>query len=352
MTRVISDTHKTRRSSRPVPAARGLALALFLGLLAWPVGATPAGAQEHGEKAHTADKHGEAQAAHDEHAAGHGEDEHAYRQPNALEHVVDDKHGAWHLFDKINPRHLHLPNILGFQITKFMILELFAAGAVILCYVPLARRLQSGETPRGWLQNSLEVLLTFVRDDIAKPNIGGHDVDKYVPFLWTLFLFVLFNNLLGMFPFFGSATGSIYVTLGLAVVAFFAIHGSAISKMGFGHYVGSLWPHIDVPFPMGLFIKPLVFVLEVVGVLVRNVVLAVRLFANMFAGHVVLATILIFIHVAGMTGSDFLWGGVTLTSVLGMVALSLLELFVAFLQAFIFTFLTSLFMGMALHPAH
>src|SRR5207249_1168278 len=151
---------------------------------------------------------------------------------------------------------------------------------------------------RGWRDNAFEVLLTFVRDEVAKPSIGEHDADRYVPFLWTLFLFILFNNLLGMFPFGGSATASIYVNAGLAVCVFFAIHGSAVAKMGFVHYLKSLWPHIDVPFVLGIFLKPMICLIEVFGVLVKNAVLAVRLFANMFAGHMVLATILIFIFVA------------------------------------------------------
>ena len=124
-----------------------------------------------------------------------------------------------------------------------------------------------------------------------------------------------------------------------------------VAKMGLIPYVKSLWPHMDVPFFLGLFLKPLVFVIEVVGVLVRNAVLAVRLFANMFAGHVVLATVLIFIVAAANTAFA-LWFSITLTSILGVIALSLLEMFVAFLQAYIFVFLTALFMGMAMHPQH
>ncbi len=102
---------------------------------------------------------------------------------------------------------------------------------------------------------------------------------------------------------------------------------------------------------MGFLIKPLVFGLEVMGVLVRNGVLAIRLFANMFAGHMVVATILLFIELAHNV-HPLLWGAITVSSVLGIVALSLLEIFVAFLQAYIFTFLTALFMGMAMHPQH
>lgn len=287
--------------------------------------------QGHDHKKHD-DKH------HDDHGAAH--------TPDAMEHVLDTN--DWHLFTTEGwPQHIHLP----WPLSKFVILEIIASLLIIAIYVPLAKRMQSGQPPRGAFANAFESLLTFVRNEIAKPNLGEHHADHYVPFLWTLFLFILFNNLLGMLPFGGSATASIYVTLGLALVVFYFIHGSAIQEMGFKHYLESMWPHIDVPFPLGYIIKPLVFVIEIVGVLVRNMVLAVRLFANMFAGHVVLATILIFIHMAA-TAAFGLWATITFASVLGIVALSLLELFVAFLQAFIFTFLTALFMGMALHPQH
>ncbi|HZT83641.1 MAG TPA: F0F1 ATP synthase subunit A, partial [Gemmataceae bacterium] len=277
-------------------------------------------------------------------------------EKSALAHVMDSY--EIELFESFGPRAIHLPHrefhVGGLSFTlglsKFMILEVVAAVLVALIYIPLARRLQTGEPPRGGWLNAFEVLLTFVRDEVAQPAIGP-DADKYVPFLWTMFLFILFNNLLGLIPFCGSATGNIYVTLGLAICVFFAIHGSAAAKMGLGHYIGSMWPHIDVPFGMGYVLKPFIFAIEWLGVLVRNVVLAVRLFANMFAGHVVLATILIFIYVAGSL-TPALWGTIAAASVLGQVALSLLELFVAFLQAYIFTFLTALFLGMALHPAH
>jgi F-type H+-transporting ATPase subunit a len=291
-----------------------------------------------------ADKHAHGDKGHAKHAANAHPQE-----PNPMEHVLDN--ADWHLFPTFEPHHIHLPKIFGLQITKFMLLQVIAALLVVIIYVPLGQRMQSGAPPRGAFANAFESLLTFVRKEIAIPNLGEHHADHFVPFLWTLFLFILFNNLLGMLPFGGSATASIYVTLGLALIVFYYIHGSAVREMGFKHYLETLWPHIDVPFPMGLIIKPLVFVIEVVGVLVRNAVLAVRLFANMFAGHVVLAVILTFIHMAAQVTFG-LWASITVASVLGILALSLLEIFVAFLQAFIFTFLTALFMGMAIHPQH
>jgi F-type H+-transporting ATPase subunit a len=280
-------------------------------------------------------------------------EEHAH---DPLDHVRDSN--TIELFESFGRHEIHIPALFTYRLfgqdlqfpSKYMLLELLAAILVAAFYIPLARQMKSGELPSGWRQNVREVLLTFIRDDVAKPAIG-HDADKYVPFLWTMFLFILFNNLLGLIPFFGAATGNIFVTAGLALCVFGAIHGSASAKMGFGHYMMSMWPHFDVPYGLGYLIKPLVFVIEWMGVIVRNAVLAVRLFANMFAGHVVLAVILIFIAVAG--GQHFaLWGTISVLSVLAQVALSLLELFTAFLQAFIFTFLASLFIGFAIHPAH
>jgi F-type H+-transporting ATPase subunit a len=260
-----------------------------------------------------------------------------------------------------DPRHRTIPLVrfVGkagdkFQagISKFMVLEIAAAALIAAVFIPLARRLASGEPPRGAWANTFDCVLTFIRNEIAKPNIGEHDADKYVPFLWTLFLFILTCNLLGMLPWMGSPTANLYATGALALIAFMMIHGAASLKMGgFRHYVKSLWPHIDVPFGMGYVLKPMIFVIEIFGLFIKSSVLAVRLFANMFAGHTVLAMILGFIVLAG-NAIPLLWGGITTASVVGVAALSLLELFVAFLQSYIFVFLTSLFMGMALHPSH
>jgi F-type H+-transporting ATPase subunit a len=294
-----------------------------------------------------ATKHGETAAPrHDAHAAKHADPEEAI---DPFGHVMDDE--GMHLPFGVTVQ-LKLLEPGGFRLlTKFMLLELAAAGLILFIYIPLARRMRSGEPPRGAWDNAFEVLLTFIRDEVARPNIGEHDADRHVPFLWTLFLFILFNNLLGMIPFAGSPTASIFVTGGLALVAFLAIHGAAIAKMGPGHYLLSYWPHMEIPFGMGLILKPMIFAIEILGNFIKAFVLAVRLFANMFAGHTVLSMILLFIVMARNAGVG-LWATITVGSVLGVVALSLLELFVAFLQAYIFTFLTALFMGMALHPEH
>jgi F-type H+-transporting ATPase subunit a len=270
-----------------------------------------------------------------------------------FEHVMDTS--EWHFFESLHARihlpKLHLPLYGDFQITKFMILEVLAAVLIVIIYVPLARRAATGELPKGFLWNTFESVLMFIRNQIAIPNIGAHDADRFVPFLWTLFLFVLFCNLLGMFPFLGSPTASLTVTATLALFSFLVIHGAAVAKMGPSGYLKSYVPHLDVPFKMNYFIVPMIVLIEAMGHVIKAFVLAVRLFANMFAGHTVLAVILLFIVMA-KDSALYLFGPITIASVLGVTALSLLELFVAFLQAYIFVFLTSLFLGMTLHPSH
>jgi len=261
-----------------------------------------------------------------------------------FEHVLDTGH--WHVFET-QGWEFHLP----FFLTKFMVLEVLAAVLLIGFYVPLARRARDGKPVKGPFWNALEVMLTFIRDKVAKPCIGEHDADRFVPFLWTLFLFILVCNLLGMFPFMGSPTASISVTGALALCAFLLIHGSSVAKMGVVGYLKSYVPHLEIPFGMGYVIIPLIVVIEAAGHFIKAFVLAVRLFANMFAGHTVLAVILLFIVMSRGAPAYISWP-ITIGSVLGVTLLSLLELFVAFLQAFIFVFLTSLFLGSTLHPAH
>jgi F-type H+-transporting ATPase subunit a len=262
---------------------------------------------------------------------------------DAFSHVNDSP--VWHILETQGVE-WHLP--LG--LTKYKILMVLAGLLILAIYVPLSRRVLSGDAPRGKWWNCWESILTFIRDELAKPCIG-HDADRYVHYLWTTFLFILFCNLFGMFPFAGSPTASFSVTAALALCTFFFIHGSAIYKMGAGHYFESYLPHIDVPFPLGYFIVPMIAGIEFLGNFIKAFVLAVRLFANVFAGHVVLAFLLYFIVALRHAGPLLFWG-VTVSSVLGVTALSLLELFVAFLQAYVFAFLTALFLGSTLHPQH
>ncbi len=270
-----------------------------------------------------------------------------------LEHVVDNDQGKWTFFDTTSWGEIYLPKIAGFQVTKFMILELIAAGIILWLYLGLAKQAKTGKPPRGPLWNALEAILTFIRDEVAHPFIGHHDADRFVPLLWTMFLFILVCNLLGMFPFMGSPTASLSVTGALALCAFLLIHGSAIIKHGPVGYLKSYVPNLGFQGWMAWATLPLIamiFVIEVAGNFIKGGVLAIRLFANMFGGHTVLAVILSFIVMA--KNAEFMFYPVTAASVVGVVLLSLLELLVAFIQAFVFVFLTALFLGGTLHPEH
>ena len=150
-----------------------------------------------------------------------------------------------------------------------------------------------------------------------------------------------------MIPFVGSATGSLAVTAALALVTFLVVVGSGMQKMGAVGFLKAQVPHMELPAGMGMALVPLMFVIEIFGFLVKHGVLAIRLFANMFAGHLVLAIFLAFIGV--VSTSTVLYSVVSPVAVIAAIALSLLELFVAFLQAYVFTFLASLFIGSAQH---
>jgi F-type H+-transporting ATPase subunit a len=290
---------------------------------------------------------------------GHVEDSTFFHVPRAL--APAESHGHW-----ILPQPLQLDDPLfkmntgielldktiqplELKITKFMVLE--TAIALLLCvvFMALAKRLKGGKSVKGRWWNMLEVFLLFIRDQVARPCIGHHDGDKFLPFLWTMFLFVLGCNLMGMIPWMGSPTGTLSATAALALTTFLVVCGAGIAKLGFVGFWKAQVPHMDLPGPMAYLLIPLIFAIEVLGLLIKHCVLAVRLLANMMAGHVVLAVMLAFIA-ASYTAGTAIWGGVTLASVLGATALSLLELFVAFLQAYIFVFLSALFIGAAVHP--
>jgi F-type H+-transporting ATPase subunit a len=237
---------------------------------------------------------------------------------------------------------------LDFQITKFMVIELAVALIIAALFIGLGQALKGGAIPRGRIRNMLEAMLLYFRDSVARPCIGHHDADRFVPFLWTIFFFVLGCNLFGMLPWMGSPTGSLAVTGALAFTTFLVVIGSGMRKLGAVGFWKAQVPHMDLSPGLKILLIPMIFVIEIFGMLVKHGVLAVRLLANMMGGHVVLAVIMAFVGAA--TASYLLWIPVTAMSVLGATALSMLELFVAFLQAYIFTFLSALFIGMAVHP--
>jgi len=235
------------------------------------------------------------------------------------------------------------------------------SGIVLLLVATLAAR-QKSLVPTGF-RNFLESILQFIREEVARPALGK-DTDTFIPFLWTMFFLILTANLLGMIPLTdigmlatqnphlhigGTATGNFGITVGLALAALFLFHLSGVKKLGFGHYAkhlllghGPWW------------LAPLFIPIELMGAVVKPFALAIRLFANMTGGHIVVAVLLGFAVTGIESAMGGSWGmlGVTAAAGLGAVAINLLELFVAFLQAYIFTFLTALFLGAAIHPEH
>jgi F-type H+-transporting ATPase subunit a len=235
----------------------------------------------------------------------------------------------------------------GFGVSKFMLLELVVALVLVAVFVTVGRRISSGDPPRGKLWNLVEGILLFVRDQIARPAMGEHDADKFVPLLWTLFLFIMGCNLLGMIPWMGTPTGAFGTTLALAAVVLLTSFGGGFARFGPIGFWKNMVPPMDLPVYLSP-LKLLIFAIEVVGMLIRHAVLGVRLLANMVAGHVVLLGILGLIAAAATAGMAQ-WSIAASISVLGATAFSILELFVALLQAYIFTFLSALFISAAIH---
>ncbi len=233
------------------------------------------------------------------------------------------------------------------KFTKFMAIELAVAVLMVALFVRLANKMKKSDTPRGKGWNMLEALLVFLRDQVARPAIGHHEADRFLPFVWTIFFFVLFCNLFGLIPWAGSPTGALATTGALAICTFVTVIGAGIAKMGFVGFWKAQMPHLDLPWSMWIPMVIIIFPIEIIGLLIRHGVLAIRLLANMMGGHLVLAVILSFI--VAVAGRAIFWG-IMPVSVLGATALSMLELFVGVLQAYIFTFLSALFIGMAVHP--
>ncbi|HET6576303.1 MAG TPA: F0F1 ATP synthase subunit A [Fimbriiglobus sp.] len=262
----------------------------------------------------------------------------------------------FHVFDSL---HIHLP----YPVSKFLIIILLSGLIVAALMIWLARKAQSGEPPRGRLWNLAEGALFFIRDKIARPAIGEHDANRYVPFLASLFLFIFLMNLFGLIPFMGSPTAHIYVTGALAIVSFAVTHAGGVAAHGAAGYLKTFVPPIHLE-GGARYMAPFLIVgmaaLEYVTAFIRVVVLAVRLFANMLAGHMALFIILFFIKMVSdpayqidiAKGHDWLYWPVSLFSVVLVLGLSLLEVFIAGLQAFIFTFLTAIYIGLAKHPPH
>ncbi|MBK8576584.1 MAG: F0F1 ATP synthase subunit A [Elusimicrobia bacterium] len=209
-----------------------------------------------------------------------------------------------------------------------------SAGAAVLILVLAGQMAQRGK--RNRFVYFIESLTVFVRDEIVIPNIG-EEGRPYLPYFLTIFFFILFMNLIGMVPGSATATGNISVTASLALCTLFVINVAGMRAHGVAGYVKSLVPH-----GMPVWLLPLMYPIELLGMLTKSFALSIRLFANMIAGHIVIFAFLALIFLFGK-----LW--VAPMSVAAALGINLLELFVAFLQAYIFTLLSAIFVGSAIH---
>lgn len=238
---------------------------------------------------------------------------------------------------------------LDFSMTKIVVATFISMIFMVLIFTSVARayRRNRGHAPKG-LQSVLEPLILFIRDDIAKGSIGKKNYERFLPYLLTVFFFIFLNNLLGLVPFFpggANVTGNITVTMVLAVFTFLVTNLSGNR---------AYWQHIfNAPgVPVWLKIPiPLLPVLELLGAITKPFVLMVRLFANITAGHIIILGFMSLIFIFGNI-SPLLGYGISWISVLFAIFMGLLELLVAFLQAFVFTLLSALYFGMATEEHH
>lgn len=247
---------------------------------------------------------------------------------------------------RFQPLHLG-PVTLDLSLTKHAVFLMVAAVLVALVFILSARsvaRAQEAGRPAGGFAGAMEAMVLYIRQEVILPNVGHHG-EGYVPYLLTVFFFILVMNLLGLLPWGATATGNITVTAALALVALAVIEVSGMRALGVKGYLGTIF---YLPPGLPVWIRPAMIVImtpvEVIGKLAKPFALAVRLFANMTAGHVAVLAII------GLTFAFGSWAvGVAATAL--SVGIMMLELFVAFLQAFVFTLLTAVFIGL-MRAAH
>jgi len=238
---------------------------------------------------------------------------------------------------------------IDISITK-TVAGIFVSVIILLClFLSVARsaKRNQGKAPKGLL-NLIEPIVVFIRDEVAKPAIGNKKYEKYMPFLLTVFFFILFNNIIGLipiFPFGSNVTGNIAVTM---VLALFTFGMTTIS--GNKHY----WKEIynpDVPWWLK-FPIPLMPIVELSGVITKPFVLMVRLFANMLAGHMIITVFVSLIFIFGSLMGAFAGAVISPVSILFSVFIMILDVLVSFIQAYVFTLLSALYFGMATAEHH
>ncbi|NTU52533.1 MAG: F0F1 ATP synthase subunit A [Chlorobiaceae bacterium] len=252
-----------------------------------------------------------------------------------MHHVKDSNVLAFEPFGEIELPHLQLGS-LDISITKHVVM-IWIASVVLLLVGAAAgasiKKLSAKQAPSG-LGNVIEALVDFIRNDVAKSNIG-HGYEKHLPYLITVFFFILTCNLLGLIPYGATATGNINVTLTLATFTFLVTQAAAFKELGVGGYV----KHLTAGTHWSLWI--IMIPIEIIGQFTKPFALTIRLFANMTAGHIIILSL---IFISFILKSYVVAAAV---SVPFAIFIYLLELFVAFLQAFVFTMLSALFIGLA-----
>ncbi len=227
--------------------------------------------------------------------------------------------------------------VYDFSMTRNVVQMLLSLMLLVWIMLSVAKRYQKGvvKAPSG-MQNAIEPVITFIRDDVAKPNLG-RKYAKFMPYLLTVFFFILINNLTGLIPGAANVTGNITVTLLLGIISLLVILFTTNK-----HF----WGHIFNP-PVPGFVKPILTIVEFLGVFIKPVALIIRLFANMVAGHMIIACLIlmifIFAELAPSAGLAF-----SPVSILFTVFIYAIELLVAFIQAYIFTNLTAVFIGLSM----
>lgn len=250
--------------------------------------------------------------------------------------------------EEITESNVELP--IDLSITKNVLSILMSSLLLIIMFTSVARsyRRRAGQAPKG-LQSLMEPIIIFIRDDIAKSSIGEKKYERYMPFLLTIFFFIFLNNLMGIIPFFpggANVTGNIAVT-GVMAVFTFLITTFSGNRAYWKHIINAPGVPWWLKFPI-----PLMPIVEIVGVFTKPFVLMVRLFANITAGHTIILGFISLIFIFGNINS-FLGLGIGIGfSIPFAIFMSLLELLVAFIQAYVFTLLSALYFGMAIEEHH
>jgi F-type H+-transporting ATPase subunit a len=238
----------------------------------------------------------------------------------------------------------HSVKVYDFSLTRNVVQMLLALVIFVWIMLRIAKRYKTGvgvtSAPKG-SQSLIEPVITFVRDEVAKPNLG-HKADRYLPYLLTVFFFILINNIFGLIPGSANVTGNIAFTAVLGVISFIVILASTNK-----HY----WGHIFNPPGVPLGVKFILVPVEFLSVFIKPFALIIRLFANMVAGHIIIICLISLIFIFGELSPIAGWGASPL-SIAFTVFIYMIEVLVAFLQAFIFTMLTAVFIGQAFEGEH